>query len=208
MPLSECNSTVFNYAVSRGWTPFRNGIGQSSYCAADPNKERDTCKGDSGGPLQIIRRNLDLSTIVGVISTGLPCGSSWKFPGIYARVAFYIDWIESYVWPNGEIATPLINQAALYNWYTDTQNNYFHYTILPPISKSNKPMINNSSSPRNCLHSFHFYFLANLDWQTLELLTSSFFGLCQIVNFIVQPWWLSNATSNSIHIFWCVSKGQ
>lgn len=113
MSLSECNSTIFNHAASRNWTTFRSGIDRSYYCAADPNKVSDTCKGDSGGPLQLVRRNLDLSTILGVISTGLPCGSSWSFPGIYTRVAFFIDWIESHVWPNGEIATPLINQAML-----------------------------------------------------------------------------------------------
>lgn len=72
----------------------------------------DTCEGDSGGPLQFIHPQLDLSTIVGVTSTGLPCGTSWKIPGIYTRVAHFIDWIESHVWPNGEIATPKINEAT------------------------------------------------------------------------------------------------
>lgn len=112
VPLSECNSTVFERARRSDWTYFRNGLDHSYYCAADPNRVSDTCEGDSGGPLQIVRRYLDLSTVVGVVSTGLPCGTS--FPGIYTRVAYFIDWIESYVWPNGEIATPLINQADLY----------------------------------------------------------------------------------------------
>lgn len=95
------------------WWKFRNGLDQSYYCVADPIKVSDTCERDSGRPLQIIRRNLDLSTVVGVVSTGLPCGS-WKISGIYTRVAYFMNWIESHVWPNGEIATPLINQAALY----------------------------------------------------------------------------------------------
>lgn len=114
MPFSECNSTVFNHAQSRNGTAFRNGLDLSYYCAADPNRVSDTCLGDSGGPIQVVRRQIDLSTVVGVVSTGLPCGASRNFPGLYTRVAYFIDWIESHVWPNGQIATPLINQAVLY----------------------------------------------------------------------------------------------
>lgn len=112
VPLSKCNVTVFNHAKSRDWSYFRNGLDQSYYCAADPNKVSDTCEGDSGGPLQVIRPHFEVPTVVGVISAGLPCGTSWKIPGIYTRVAYFIDWIEAHVWPNGEIATPLINKEV------------------------------------------------------------------------------------------------
>lgn len=73
----------------------------------------DTCQGDSGGPLQIIRKYVDLSTVVGVVSAGVGCGTS--IPGTYTRVAYFIDWIEAHVWPNGVIPKPKINQAALNN---------------------------------------------------------------------------------------------
>lgn len=89
--------------------PFQNGIDQCHYCAADPNGMSDTCQGDSGGPLQILRSDLNSSTVVGVVSTGFSCGNN--LPGIYTRVAHFIDWIESHVWPNGEITTPLPNEA-------------------------------------------------------------------------------------------------
>lgn len=102
---------MMNYAQTKRLTPFRNGTVQGHYCAADPNHMSDTCKGDSGGALQIIRKNFDLSTVVGVVSTGPACSTS--LPGIYARVAYFIDWIESHVWTNGEIAKPNINQALL-----------------------------------------------------------------------------------------------
>lgn len=113
VPLSECNTTYYNHALSRNWAAFRSGLDRSYYCAADPNEMSDTCEGDSGGPLQTIRQHLDLSTVVGVVATGVKCGNN--FPGIYTRVAHFIDWIESHVWPNGEIATPMINQAVLYD---------------------------------------------------------------------------------------------
>lgn len=38
-----------------------------------------------------------ISTIVGVVSFGVSCGTA--LPGVYTRVAFYVGWIESIVWP-------------------------------------------------------------------------------------------------------------
>lgn len=52
-----------------------------------------------------------MSTVVGVVASGYSCGNA--LPGIYTRVALFIDWIESYVWPNDVIAEPLINTAEL-----------------------------------------------------------------------------------------------
>ncbi|XP_017769951.1 PREDICTED: uncharacterized protein LOC108557799 [Nicrophorus vespilloides] len=67
-------------------------------CAGDINK--DTCQGDSGGPLQQTNdKYLDCWNIHGIVSFGKPCGLS-KAPGVYIRVSYYIDWIESVVWPN------------------------------------------------------------------------------------------------------------
>lgn len=55
--------------------------------------------GDSGGPLQMFeQKSSAIATVVGVVSFGASCGT--ELPGIYTRVAFYIDWIESIVWPN------------------------------------------------------------------------------------------------------------
>lgn len=58
-----------------------------------------TTTGDSGGPLQIKAPDEDIAKVVGVVSFGVSCASFW--PGIYTRVAYYLDWIESNVWPNG-----------------------------------------------------------------------------------------------------------
>ncbi|XP_017786635.1 PREDICTED: serine protease snake-like [Nicrophorus vespilloides] len=61
---------------------------------------RDTCQGDSGGPLQS-RTNLRNYYIHGVTSFGKACLLT-NSPGVYTRVANYIDWIESIVWPNAK----------------------------------------------------------------------------------------------------------
>lgn len=78
------------------------GIISTQYCAT--GKENvltkqigDTCQGDSGGPLQIIED--DKFQLVGVTSFGNGCGSNT--PSVYTRVARYIEWIESVVWPTG-----------------------------------------------------------------------------------------------------------
>lgn len=55
-------------------------------------KGRDTCQGDSGGPL--VGEIDGKFTIVGVTSWGIGCGDQGK-PGVYAKVANYIQWINS-----------------------------------------------------------------------------------------------------------------
>ncbi|XP_076053596.1 venom serine protease-like [Oratosquilla oratoria] len=54
---------------------------------------RDTCKGDSGGPVFVNIR--DRSVIYGIIANGPdPCGQD---PGMNTRITAYMDWIEQHV---------------------------------------------------------------------------------------------------------------
>ena len=99
MPLSECNETVLIYNEIPNHPQFRDGLIEGQYCAHDSNRKRDSCQGDSGGPLQIKEPNEDIAKVVAVVSFGVSCATSW--PGIYTRVAHYLNWIESNVWPNG-----------------------------------------------------------------------------------------------------------
>ncbi|XP_046688610.1 serine protease snake-like [Homalodisca vitripennis] len=71
---------------------------QTMLCAGEPGK--DTCQGDSGGPLMIAdREDLCLDRQVGVTSFGpKDCGRA-PAPGAYVRVAYFVRWIESVVWP-------------------------------------------------------------------------------------------------------------
>lgn len=48
------------------------------------------------GPL-FIREDSGMSTVHGIVSFGVSCGT--ELPGIYTRIASYVDWIESIVWP-------------------------------------------------------------------------------------------------------------
>ncbi|XP_055910687.1 uncharacterized protein LOC129945051 [Eupeodes corollae] len=93
VPIRDCNATHISYGTSRG---YRNGLSDGHYCAYDPELRKDSCEADSGGPLQLVRNRE--STIVGIVSFGLSCGSA--IPSVYTRVAHYLDWIESIVWPS------------------------------------------------------------------------------------------------------------
>lgn len=71
-------------------------------CAGSRVDDKDTCRGDSGGPIQTYDGDGGgcIYTVVGVTSFGLAqCGTK-GFPGVYARVYTYLNWIEQNVWPN------------------------------------------------------------------------------------------------------------
>lgn len=73
---------------------------ETQYCAVGRENTMtkffgDACEGDSGGPLQIFQD--EKHKLVGVTSFGAGCGAGK--PGVYTRVASYIGWIESIVWP-------------------------------------------------------------------------------------------------------------
>ncbi|MFX8466402.1 serine protease, partial [Acinetobacter baumannii] len=68
---------------------YNGGITGNMLCAAAPGK--DTCQGDSGGPLFVSNRAGGVVQ-VGVTSFGTGCANP-SFPGVYARVSQYNDWI-------------------------------------------------------------------------------------------------------------------
>jgi secreted trypsin-like serine protease len=70
----------------------RGRITEDMICASDNTggNDRDSCQGDSGGPLTIKEAD-GTFRIVGVVSWGIGCASG--YPGVYARAAYFNNWI-------------------------------------------------------------------------------------------------------------------
>ncbi|XP_018342834.1 PREDICTED: serine protease easter-like [Trachymyrmex septentrionalis] len=89
LPLAEqslCDQTYVSAGV-------RLGLGQ--ICAGG-QRGKDSCRGDSGGPLMALERIADGTgkwTAVGVVSFGpSPCGMQ-GWPGVYTKVSDFVPWI-------------------------------------------------------------------------------------------------------------------
>lgn len=78
----------------------RRGIVKSQMCAGYLQGGKDTCHGDSGGPIQVITpKNQCVFHIIGITSFGIACAAA-NTAAVYTRVSSYVDWIESIVWPS------------------------------------------------------------------------------------------------------------
>lgn len=72
---------------------FENIIEDAMICAGTPSGDKDSCYGDSGGPLFVSSGQSYVQA--GVVSFGKECGLA-NVPGVYARVSSYHDWISAY----------------------------------------------------------------------------------------------------------------
>ena len=64
-------------------------------CAGYRDGGKDSCDGDSGGPLSV--QSEDLRWVVaGVVSWGIGCGARYQ-PGVMVRVSRYLPWIGQFV---------------------------------------------------------------------------------------------------------------
>ncbi|XP_039299261.1 serine protease filzig [Nilaparvata lugens] len=65
----------------------------SFLCAGYANGQRDSCEGDSGGPLMVEREDGHW-VLAGTVSHGIKCAAPY-LPGVYMRTTFYKPWLQS-----------------------------------------------------------------------------------------------------------------
>ncbi|XP_073980087.1 uncharacterized protein isoform X1 [Rhodnius prolixus] len=66
---------------------------QSFICAGYANGQRDSCEGDSGGPLMIERPD-GRWVLAGTVSHGIKCAAPY-LPGVYMRTTYYKPWLQT-----------------------------------------------------------------------------------------------------------------
>ena len=71
-------------------------VSMYNICAGYKNGEKDSCYGDSGGPLYFYQGVGKPIVLEGIVSYGRKCGLA-NFPGVYVRVSSYIGWIREQV---------------------------------------------------------------------------------------------------------------
>ena len=95
VPLVDMSACYAKYAERGAY------VGEGQICAGG-ERGKDSCRGDSGGPLMQQDRAPDGSlrwSCVGVVSFGpSPCGMQ-GWPGVYTKVHDYLPWIKSQLRP-------------------------------------------------------------------------------------------------------------
>lgn len=72
----------------------RFAISDNMLCAGSLGDKKDSCAGDSGGPM--ITKYKDTWFLVGLVSWGEGCGRREKF-GVYTKVSQYLEWIQHHI---------------------------------------------------------------------------------------------------------------
>ncbi|XP_051988450.1 trypsin-like [Xyrauchen texanus] len=77
---------------------YGGAITNNMICAGLLNQGgKDSCQGDSGGPM--VYKNSSLWIQSGIVSFGIGCADP-NYPGVYARVSQFQDWINSHITSN------------------------------------------------------------------------------------------------------------
>lgn len=98
------SNTVCNEAYTRSSLYHNPPITSGMMCAGYIEGNRDTCFGDSGGPLMI--QDGDGWKVAGITSWGEGCAKPGFF-GVYTRVSEYSNFIESHVSPQARPVSPV-----------------------------------------------------------------------------------------------------
>lgn len=91
--LNEVQVPVVDDTTANGPNGYNGLLDASMIAAGLPDGGKDSCDGDSGGPMFVFDAKNNRNVLVGVVSWGQGCAEAGK-PGIYARVSAGYQWIE------------------------------------------------------------------------------------------------------------------
>lgn len=97
--LKEVDIPIVDNKLCRTWLgehKVGDELRDTMLCAGVEEGGKDSCHGDSGGPL-LLRKN-GRAELIGVVSWGIRCGQP-KSPGVYTSVSDYVDWINENMAP-------------------------------------------------------------------------------------------------------------
>ncbi|CAG9797695.1 unnamed protein product [Chironomus riparius] len=97
LPVVDNNVCKENYAAINKVVTEKQ-FNDAVLCAGYEEGGRDTCNGDSGGPLMfpLVKNGEANYYQIGIVSYGIGCARA-QVPGVYARVATFSDWIKNIV---------------------------------------------------------------------------------------------------------------
>ncbi|XP_062993326.1 serine protease 27-like [Elgaria multicarinata webbii] len=98
VPIIDIQTCRRLYSIDMGQSLPRKQIQDDMMCAGYAEGMKDTCKGDSGGPL-MCKMNQEW-LLAGIVSWGEGCAEKNR-PGVYIRLTSYQDWIHRII-PNLE----------------------------------------------------------------------------------------------------------
>jgi secreted trypsin-like serine protease len=92
--LNQATLPIVSQMVCNSPESYNGTISDNQLCAGFINGGRDSCTGDSGGPLFIQVNNVYQQ--IAVVSFGEGCGKQNKY-GVYTYLPMYLGWITQYV---------------------------------------------------------------------------------------------------------------
>ncbi|XP_074003717.1 transmembrane protease serine 11E-like [Numenius arquata] len=91
--LRQAEVKIISTATCNRRQVYGGAISPGMLCAGYLEGQVDACQGDSGGPL-VQANSRGIWYLVGIVSWGDECGKANK-PGVYVRVTYYRNWINS-----------------------------------------------------------------------------------------------------------------
>ncbi|XP_053117431.1 serine protease 27-like [Hemicordylus capensis] len=128
VPIIDTETCRRLYNIDMGQSLPRKPIQDDMMCAGYAEGMKDTCKGDSGGPL-MCKMNQEW-LLAGIVSWGEGCAEKNR-PGVYIRLTSYQNWIHSII-PNLEFIQTRMgqNKAKTQNQANGRRQAFFSFALL------------------------------------------------------------------------------